>query len=105
LSRRREFARNSKALVRLDDDGKVRLIGLDFNGYGKTLNLSADDSRLLVLQAQSMPNVWIAPVGRSAPGKAGTFGSRRDGWLSLDWMPNGKLVLERRTKAVNRSGR
>ena len=55
--------------------------------------MSADDSRLLVLQAQSMPNVWIAPSDDLRQAKQATFGSRRDGWLSLDWMPNGKLVF------------
>ena len=75
------------------ESGEARPVNLDFHGYGKTLSLTGDDSRLLVLQAQSMPNVWIAPSDDLHQAKQVTFGSRRDGWLSLDWMQNGKLVF------------
>jgi DNA-binding winged helix-turn-helix (wHTH) protein/Tol biopolymer transport system component len=75
------------------ESGEVRPVGLDFHGYGLTLSLSADDGELLVLQAQSAPNVWLAPSEDLRQAKQVTFGSRRDGWISLDWMPNGKLVF------------
>lgn len=73
--------------------GVVRPMSLDFHGYGKTLGLSADDTELLVLQAQSTPNVWIAPSDDLRKAKQVTFGSRRDGWISLDWMQSDKLVF------------
>jgi Tol biopolymer transport system component len=68
-------------------------MSLDFHGYGKTLGLSADDRELLVLQAQSTPNVWMAPADDLRQAKQVTFGSRRDGWISLDWMANDKLAF------------
>ena len=73
--------------------GEVRPMSLDFHGYGKTLSLSADDRELLVLQGQSTPNVWMAPADDLRQAKQVTFGSRRDGWISLDWMANDKLAF------------
>lgn len=73
--------------------GEVRRMNIDFYGYGKTLSLSSDENELLVLQAQSKPNVWMAPSDDLRQAKQVTFGSRRDGWISLDWMANDKLAF------------
>ncbi len=74
--------------------GEARQLNPDLNTYGSALSLSADNGALLAVQAQGMPNVWVAPaedLSRARQITFGTFG-RRDGWVNLDWMPDGKLL-------------
>lgn len=75
-------------------NGEARHLNQDLNTYGSALSLSADNGTLLAVQAQGMPNVWVAPTKDFSRARQITFGTfgRRDGWMNLDWTVDGKLL-------------
>lgn len=74
--------------------GEARPILSDLNAYGQLLDLSADDTSLLAVQAQHQSNVWIAPANDLAAAEQITFDSlgTTNGWYGVDWLPGRRLV-------------
>lgn len=74
--------------------GDARRITSDLNSYGSIASLSADDSALLAVQAQSITNIWVAPATNFEQARQITFGSqgRYDGVYGIDWTPDGRIV-------------
>jgi Tol biopolymer transport system component/DNA-binding winged helix-turn-helix (wHTH) protein len=75
-------------------DGKTHKILSDLDSYGSALSLSADGKALLAVQEQRINNVWVAQSNDLRQAKQITFSSkgRRDGWGSIEWTPQGKLL-------------
>lgn len=75
-------------------NGEVHKILSDLESYGSALSLSADGKMLLAVQEQKINNVWVAPSNNLSQARQITFSSkgRRDGWGSIEWTPEGKLL-------------
>lgn len=77
-------------------DGSVHEINPDLTSYASA-SVSADGKKLLAVQVQSQSNIWVAPTDDLSSAKQITFSAigETDGWLGLDWMPDGKIVYMR----------
>ena len=66
--------------------GEARHINSDLYSYEAPLDLSADGDNLLVIETQTLTNIWVAPAGKLDQAKRITFGTigRREGLWGLD---------------------
>lgn len=76
-------------------EGEKRRITNDLNHY-RTINLTADGSKLSTVQVSGLVNLWVAPVGDSTraiqlpTGNVGFYGARGN---SVSWTPEGRIVF------------
>ncbi|HLA94165.1 MAG TPA: winged helix-turn-helix domain-containing protein [Pyrinomonadaceae bacterium] len=75
--------------------GEARRISRDADTYGAPLSISLDSQSLLVTQALTEGNIWVAQVDDLANAKQITFSSigAMYGWLGIDWSPDGKIYF------------
>jgi len=79
-------------------DGAVHRITNDLNNYGNySLSITADQSKLLVVQTTDNSNISILPQGDYKRAKEVTSRSANfEGANGLDWTPDGRLVIQSR---------
>lgn len=75
--------------------GEAQRISRDADTYGSPLSISADSRSLLVTQARTEGNIWVAAADDLATAKQVTFSSigAMYGWLGVDWSPDGKIYF------------
>jgi serine/threonine protein kinase/dipeptidyl aminopeptidase/acylaminoacyl peptidase len=72
--------------------GDVRRITNDLNNYSG-VSLTADSSRLVTVQSETVSNIWLIPsgdVGRASQITQGV--GKRDGKDGTIWMPDGRII-------------
>ncbi len=77
-------------------DGEVHRITNDLNDYGNSsLSITADQSKLLVVQMSYNTNISVLPQGDYRRAKEITSRSTHfEGTGGLDWTPDGRLVIQ-----------
>jgi len=84
------------------DDGEVHRITNDLNNYTWSLSITADQSKLLVVQTSYNSNISILPKGDYRRAKEVTSRSANfEGANGLDWTPDGRLVIQSRASGNN----
>ena len=72
--------------------GEVRRITNDLNNYSG-VSLTADSSRLVTVQSETISNIWLVPGGDANRAAQITHGAgKRDGKDGAVWMPDGRIV-------------
>ncbi|MEP6703538.1 MAG: protein kinase [Acidobacteriota bacterium] len=72
--------------------GEVRRITNDLNNYSG-VSLTADSSRLVTVQSESVSNIWLIPIGDASRAAQITHGvGNRDGKEGAVWMPDGRII-------------
>jgi serine/threonine protein kinase len=79
-------------------EGKARRITNDPNGYGGiSLGLTADGSTIATIQNRTAGAVWVvAPNEDESRARKITSGGAVDGYDSLSWLPDGRIVYNAR---------
>ena len=76
-------------------DGKKSRVTNDLNSY-RTINLTADASKLSTIQVSGLVNIWVAPDGDATraiqlpTGNVGFYGARGN---SVSWTPEGRIIF------------
>ncbi len=84
------------------DDGEAHRITNDLNDYSWSLSITADQSKLLVVQTTYNSNISILPQGDYKRAKEVTSRSANfEGANGLDWTPDGRLVIQSRASGSN----
>jgi eukaryotic-like serine/threonine-protein kinase len=72
--------------------GEARRVTNDLNTYGGA-SLTADDSALVTVQTDRVPNIWVAPAGDAVRARQVTSGAGKfDGYYGVVWTPDGRIV-------------
>ena len=72
--------------------GEVQRITNDLNNYSG-VSLTADSSRLVTVQSETVSNIWLIPHGDANRAAQITYGvSKRDGKDGVVWTPDGKII-------------
>ncbi len=72
--------------------GEARRLTNDLNDYAD-VSLTADSSRLVVVQSETVSNIWIVPSEDASRAMQITRGvGQRDGWNGLAWTSEGKII-------------
>ena len=72
--------------------GEARQLTNDLNDYA-TVSLTADSSRLVAVQSETVSNIWIVPLEDASRATQITRGvGQRDGWNGLAWTTDGKIL-------------
>ncbi len=88
-----EYGPNSVQLWQITYPGdQRRKLTNDLNNY-VSLSLSADAKSLAAVQAETVANLWVAPVANLSAAVQLTRGPNRgDGLGGIDWTPDGRVV-------------
>ncbi|MDQ6653892.1 MAG: serine/threonine-protein kinase [Acidobacteriota bacterium] len=72
--------------------GVARRLTTDLNNY-TSVSLTADSTRLVAVQSETVSNIWVAPSGDVSRATQITRGvGQRDGWSGLAWTTDGKII-------------
>jgi len=72
--------------------GEARRLTNDLNDYADA-SLTADSRRLVVVQSETVSNIWIVPSEDASRATQITRGvGQRDGWNGLAWTSEGKII-------------
>jgi Tol biopolymer transport system component len=69
--------------------GAARRITSDLNNY-RSVSLSADAARMVVVESEQMSNIWVAPNADASRARQITYGAGKYGRLA--WTPDGKII-------------
>lgn len=94
---------NNQILYLSVGDGEVHRITNDLNNYsGSSLSITADQSKLLVVQRSYNSNISVLPKGDYQRAKEVTSRSTYfEGMGGLDWTPDGRLVIQSQVSGNN----